>query len=117
MVFFGTGNRVQPGRLVVLLIIFLLPAIIFSQEDSEAVEEAEPRITIEISPDKIIVGQRFDLTIFADFSAYRDVTIKAPQLPEGITLASGPYKSAQTIRIGDIGNPQYIKKNTSFLQV
>jgi tetratricopeptide (TPR) repeat protein len=69
---------------------------------------------MEISPDKVIVGQRFDLTIFADFSAYRNVTIIEPPLPDGISLVSGPYKSAQTIRVGDVSNPEYIKKTRVF---
>lgn len=112
MVFIRTGRDFRPGRLVVLFFLLSLP--LFSQSDEPEVPEEKPLITIEISPAKIIVGQRFDLTIFADFPAYRNVTIREPQLPAGITLASGPYKSAQTINVGDLLNPQYIKKTRVF---
>ncbi len=112
MVFIRTGRILRSGRLVVLLLLFSLP--LYSQSDEPEVPEEAPPITIEISPTKIIVGQRFDLTIFADFPSYRNVTIKEPRLPDGITLASGPYKSAQTINVGDLVNPQYIKKTRIF---
>ncbi|MBI9099831.1 MAG: hypothetical protein JEY91_15230, partial [Spirochaetaceae bacterium] len=106
MVFFGKRNLVRSGRLVVFLLFILQSHHLFSQE--------EPRTTVEISPEKIIVGQRFDVTIFADFSSYNNVIIKEPRLPEGISLVGGPYKSAQTIRVGDQDNFQYIKKTRIF---
>lgn len=113
MVFFRKRDRILSGRLVAFL-FFLIPAsILFSQSENSVAGE-QPQITIEISPEKIIVGQRFDLTIFADFSSYRNVKIIEPELPPGITLASGPYKSAQTIRIGDLSDSQYIKKTRIF---
>lgn len=112
MVFVRTGRILRSGRLVVFLILLSLP--LFSQSDEPESPEEDSPITIEISPTKIIVGQRFDLTIFADLPSYRNVTIKEPQLPDGITLASGPYKSAQTINVGDLLNPQYIKKTRIF---
>lgn len=113
MVFFRTGKDIRSGRLVASLLVFLLTCSLYAQsEEDEGVEI--PLITVEISPEKILVGQRFDLTIFADFSSYRNVSIKEPQLPDGIVLASGPYKSAQTINIGDPVNPQYIKKTRIF---
>ena len=113
MVFIRTRNGVRPGRLVVFIIASLLTLPLFSQSDESLSEDVTP-ITVEISPEKIIVGQRFDLTIFADFPAYRSVSIKEPPLPVGIILAGGPYKSAQTINVGDILNPRYIKKTRVF---
>jgi len=115
LVFIRTGNRIRPGRLVVFLFASLLTLPLFSQSDENILEDEEiSPVSVEISPDKIIVGQRFDLTIYADFPAYRTVSIKEPSLPEGIVLAGGPYKSAQTINVGDLLNPQYIKKTRVF---
>lgn len=110
MVFHTERRRDIPRRLVIAFIaaaagLFALPA----QTDGE-----NSPIGVEISPEKIIVDQRFDLTIFADFPSYGNVAIKEPRLPEGITLAGGPYKSAQTVRVGDLSNPRYIKKTLVF---
>ncbi|MBB6479478.1 SH3 domain-containing protein [Spirochaeta isovalerica] len=109
MVFIGKRQRELSGRLVILLSAILLISSLLNAQDN-AQEEDEPRITVEVSPEKIIVGQRFDLTIFGDFPSYRTVKIKEPELPDGISLAGGPYKSAQTIRVGEVGDARYIKK-------
>jgi len=113
VVFNRKRNRLQPERLVTLLLLLFVLTPLFSQEDDVDTDESA-LIVVEVSPEKIIVGQRFDLTIFADFSAYRNVIVDEPELPEGIVLVSGPYKSAQTIRVGDIDNPRYIKKTRVF---
>jgi hypothetical protein len=113
VVFNRKRNGYQSERLVIFFIFSFLIFPVFSQDDKEDLDVNVP-LVVEISPDKIIVGQRFDLTIFADFSAYRDVTIIEPELPEGITLVSGPYKSAQTIRVGELDDPRYIKKTRVF---
>lgn len=109
MVLFGKRKRKTPRRLVIFLILGLFSFTSLFSQDAVSRKD-DPRITVEISPDRIIVGQRFDLTIFGDFPSYRSVHIKAPVLPDGISLAGGPYKSAQTIRVGDISEPKYIKK-------
>lgn len=113
MVFIRTGKSLRSGRLVVLIFTFLLSLSLFAQNPEVDLAE-EPRISVEVSPDKIIVGQRFDFTIFADFPTYRNVSISEPQLPDGLVLVGGPYKSAQTINVGDNDNPQYIKKTRVF---
>ena len=115
MVFFGKRKRELPGRLVIALAFYIfINTLLAAQESGTEVEggpeEESPRITVEVSPEKIIVGQRFDLTIFGDFPSYRMVRISEPPLPDGISLAGGPYKSAQTIRVGDLGEARYIKK-------
>lgn len=113
MVFNGSGTGFKSARLVSLLLFACVFSPLFSQDREDSSSE-EDGISVEISPKKVIVGQRFDLTIFADFSSYRNVNIKEPKFPEGISLVSGPYKSAQTIRVGDISNPEYIKKTRVF---
>lgn len=119
MVFYGKRRRQFQRRLVACILPFVLFLSPLSGQEGGDVpgndaDSEEPRITLEISPEKIIVGQRFDLTIFADFPLYRSVKIKEPELPEGITLASGPYKSAQTVRVGEPGEARYIKKTRIF---
>ncbi|MBN2657206.1 MAG: BatD family protein [Spirochaetales bacterium] len=109
MVFFGKRKRELSRRLVIVLISAILTGVLLSAQDNSP-EQEEPRITVEVSPEKIIVGQRFDLTIFGDFPSYRNVAIKEPPLPDGIALVGGPYKSAQTVRVGDMAEARYIKK-------
>lgn len=112
MVFIGKRKRQLSRRLVAALFPFFLFTLALSAQENE--EEVNASISVEISPSKILVGQRFDLSIFADFPSYRSVSIKEPQLPDGLALAGGPYKSAQTVRVGDLTNPQYIKKTRVF---
>jgi len=108
VVFFAKRIRKQYRRLVIILLLITNIASLYSQETGDSSGD-EKKITIEISPDKIIAGQRFDLTIFADYSSYRDVQVLPPQFPPGLSLVSGPYKSAHTIRVGDASESEYIK--------
>ncbi len=113
MVFFTEGSRRQSKRLVILSFVIFISLPLFSQEFDELNKE-EKKVILEIFPKKIITGQRFDLTIFADYASFRDVKIKEPELPDGISLVSGPHKSAQTVLSGDEVNPHYIKKTRIF---
>jgi len=56
---------------------------------------------MEISPNPVGRGDRFNIDFYIDYENMSEITIEAPVFPDGISLYKGPYIRPYWLKLSD----------------
>jgi len=79
------------------ILIFFFLILIFSELNAQ-------NFIMEISPNPVGRGDRFNIEFFIDYEDMSVITVTPPVLPEGISLYKGPYKRPYWLQLPDGSN-------------